>query len=134
MTVPQEVKLARHATDLNDNGHEVITDSVTAETDTTKRLAPDGAGGVAWGAGGGSGVTGFATPAVVLGTAAAAGAATTVIRSDSTIIAFDATVPVTQAFGDVAATGSVAKVARRDHRHGMPAASPTARTFTFFGG
>src|SRR6185437_1352052 len=37
--------------------------------------------------GSGSGVTGFATPAIVLGTAAAAGSATTVIRSDSTIVA-----------------------------------------------
>lgn len=63
----------------------------------------------------------FATPAVVLGTAAAAGAATTVIRSDSTILAFDATVPATQAFGDSAATGSAAIAARRDHVHGMPA-------------
>lgn len=71
-----------------------------------------------------SGSISFATPAIVLGTAAAAGAASTVIRSDSTIVAFDATVPVTQAFGDVAATGSVAKAARRDHVHGMPA-SPT---------
>jgi hypothetical protein len=48
----------------------------------------------------------FATPAIVLGSSAAAGAATTVIRSDATIAAFDATVPVTQAFGDAAATGS----------------------------
>jgi hypothetical protein len=65
----------------------------------------------------------FATPAIVLGEAAAAGVATTVIRSDATVAAFDATVPVTQAFSDAAATGSVAFAARRDHRHGMPAAS-----------
>lgn len=63
----------------------------------------------------------FATPAVVLGTAAAAGAASTVIRSDSTIVAFDATVPSTQAFGDSAATGSAAVAARRDHKHAMMA-------------
>jgi hypothetical protein len=63
----------------------------------------------------------YATPAIVLGTAAAAGAASTVIRSDSTIVAFDATVPTTQAFGDAAATGSAAVAARRDHVHGMPA-------------
>jgi len=67
--------------------------------------------------------TSFATPAIVLGTAAAAGAASTVIRSDSTIAAFDATVPTTQAFGDAAATGSVAFAARRDHKHGMPSAT-----------
>lgn len=71
--------------------------------------------GGAWG-------PGFATPAIVLGTAAAAGSASTVIRSDATIVAFDATVPVTQAFSDAAATGSAAVAARRDHKHGMPAA------------
>jgi hypothetical protein len=65
----------------------------------------------------------FATPAIVLGISAAAGSAGTVIRSNSTIAAFDATAPVTQAFGDSAATGSVAYAARRDHRHGMPASS-----------
>jgi hypothetical protein len=66
-------------------------------------------------------VPAFATPAIVLGTAAAAGAAATVIRSDSTVVAFDATVPSTQAFGDSAATGSAAVAARRDHKHAMPA-------------
>jgi hypothetical protein len=78
----------------------------------------------------GGGVTGFATPAVVLGTAAAAGAATTVIRSDSTIVAFDATVPTTQAFGDSAATGSAAVAARRDHKHGEPTAAVTTSGLT----
>jgi hypothetical protein len=78
-------------------------------------------GGTTWHGQWVGGVT-FATPAIVLGTAAAAGAATTVIRSDSTIVAFDATVPTTQAFGDAAATGSAAFAARRDHLHGMPAA------------
>ncbi len=61
------------------------------------------------------------TPAVVLSTAAAAGVATTFLRDDDTIIAFDVTVPVTQAFSDAAATGSAAVAARRDHKHGMPA-------------
>lgn len=73
----------------------------------------------------------FATNALVLGTAAAAGAATTPMRSNDTIAAFDATVPVTQAFSDAAATGSAAFAARRDHKHGMPA-SPSSKTF--FGG
>lgn len=67
----------------------------------------------------------FATPAIVLGTAAAAGAASTVIRSDSTIVAFDATAPTTQAFGDAAAAGSAAVSARRDHKHAMMT-DPTA--------
>ncbi len=68
---------------------------------------------------------GLATNALVLGTAAAAGAATTAFRSDDTIAAFDATVPSSQAFGDAAATGSVAKAARRDHKHAMMT-NPTA--------
>lgn len=63
----------------------------------------------------------FAVPAIALGTAAAAGVATTPIRSDATVVAFDATAPVTQAFGDAAAVGAAAVAARRDHRHGMPA-------------
>ena len=69
------------------------------------------------------GLTGFATPAIVLGTAAAPGSATTAVRSDATIVAFDATVPVTQALGDSAATGSATVAPRRDHKHGMPALS-----------
>jgi hypothetical protein len=71
----------------------------------------------------GAGITSssFATPAIVLGTAAAAGTGSSVIRHNSTIVAFDATVPTTQAFGDAAATGSAAVAARRDHLHGMPA-------------
>lgn len=64
--------------------------------------------------------TSFATPSVALGTAAAAGSASTAIRSDSTILAFDVTVPTTQAFGDAAATGSAGTAARRDHKHAMP--------------
>lgn len=71
---------------------------------------------------GGAGAS-FATPSIALGSSAAAGAASTVIRSDSTIAAFDATAPVTQALGDSAATGSAAFAARRDHKHGMPALS-----------
>lgn len=63
----------------------------------------------------------FATPAIALGSAAAAGVATTPIRSDATIAAFDATAPETQAMGDAAAVGVAARAARRDHKHGMPA-------------
>jgi len=66
-------------------------------------------------------ITGFAVPTVSLGTAHAAGTATTVLRTDATFAAFDATVPTTQAVGDSAATGSAAVAARRDHVHGMPA-------------
>ena len=72
----------------------------------------------------------FATPAIVLGTAAAAGSAATVIRSDATIVAFDATAPANEAFGDSAATGSAAVAARRDHKHGMPTAAVTTSGLT----
>ncbi len=75
-------------------------------------------GSVVQGAGGGST---FGTPALTLGTANAAGAIDEVIRRDATILAFDATVPVTQAFGDAAAVGAATVAARRDHKHGMPA-------------
>jgi hypothetical protein len=63
----------------------------------------------------------FATPAIVLGSAAAAGSAGTLVRSDGTIAAFDATSPTNQAFGDAAAVGTAAFAARRDHKHAMPA-------------
>lgn len=63
------------------------------------------------------GVLPFATPAIALGSAAAAGSGTSPIRHNSTIAAFDSTAPgdvdPTQASG----TGSVAYAARRDHRH-----------------
>jgi len=68
----------------------------------------------------------FATPAIVLGTAAGAGVAATVIRSDATIVAFDATVPTTSAVGDAAAAGSAAVTARRDHLHGREAFGASA--------
>lgn len=61
----------------------------------------------------------FATNTIALGTAATAGVATTLIRSDATIAAFDATVPTTITAGAAAAAGSAAFAARRDHTHGM---------------
>lgn len=69
----------------------------------------------------GAGAT-FGTPAIVLGTAAAAGSTDEVMRRDSTIVAFDATAPTTLDYDDSAATGSAAVAARRDHVHGMPSA------------
>lgn len=62
----------------------------------------------------------YATPGLTLGTANAAGAAATLIRSDATIAIFDTTAPSTLAYGGAAAVGSVAFAARRDHAHGMP--------------
>lgn len=63
----------------------------------------------------------YAAPALTLTTANAAGAATTLMRSDASIAIFDATNPSTQAFGDAAAVGAAAFAARRDHKHAMPA-------------
>jgi hypothetical protein len=73
---------------------------------------------------------GFASPSIALDSSAAAGAAGTVIRSDATIAAFDATAPTTQALGDSAAVGSIAFAARRDHKHAMPAAAVTSSGLT----
>lgn len=66
------------------------------------------------------------TPAVVLSATAAAGTATTYLRTDDQIIAFDATAPTTQAFSDAAAVGTAVKAARRDHKHAWPALGTTA--------
>lgn len=75
------------------------------------------------------GMPAFATPAIVLSTTASAGVATTLLRSDATIAAFDATVPTTIAVGASASAGAAAVAARRDHTHGMAAfGSVTAQT------
>ncbi len=92
----------------------------TAWIQTTTGMITVGSTSLVFAQFGGAAVS-YATPAIVLGSAAAAGAASTVIRSDSTIVAFDATVPSTQAFGDAASAGSAAVTARRDHKHAMPA-------------
>jgi hypothetical protein len=74
-----------------------------------------------WAAVSGGGASG-GTPALTLGTANSAGSSGTFLRDDDTILVFDATVPVTQAYSDAAAAGSATVAARRDHKHGMPAA------------
>lgn len=73
----------------------------------------------------------FATPAIALGSAAAAGAAGTVIRSDSTIAAFDTNAPTASAVGDAASVGSAAFAARRDHTHGREAFGAVTAATTF---
>ncbi len=95
-------------------------------TDTHVLSISDGTAWTDIGPGGGTASVTFGTPAVALGTAAAFGSIAEAIRRDSTIVAFDATVPVTQAFGDSAATGSAAVAARRDHKHAMPATPVTS--------
>jgi hypothetical protein len=66
-------------------------------------------------------LTVLTAPAFTLGTANTAGSAVTAVASDSTLAAFDATVPTTIAYGASAAAGSVALASHRDHTHGMPA-------------
>lgn len=66
------------------------------------------------------------TPALTLGTANAAGSASTAIATDATIAAFDGTTPAAETFGAAGATGSAAFAARRDHVHAMPA-DPTGK-------
>lgn len=68
----------------------------------------------------------YAAPSLTLGVANAAGAANTVIRTDATILAFDATVPNIIQPDDSAAAGAATVAARRDHEHGIVAAAPAA--------
>lgn len=56
-------------------------------------------------------------PALVLGSAAADGVATGIVRPDATIAAFDATDPAATVPGNAAVVGVAAKAARRDHVH-----------------
>lgn len=80
----------------------------------------------------GAGGATFATPAIALGSSAAAGTANSVIRSDSTIAAFDATNPHASAPGDAAAVGAAAFAARRDHVHARESTSDFASYITGF--
>jgi len=66
----------------------------------------------------------YAVPALTLGLANAAGAAETVLRTDATILVFDATVPNTIQCDDAAAAGAAGVAARRDHEHGIVCAAP----------
>ncbi|HUW31972.1 MAG TPA: hypothetical protein VM223_10195, partial [Planctomycetota bacterium] len=66
----------------------------------------------------------YAVPALTLGVANAAGAADTVIRSDATILAFDAVNPVTLVPDAAAAVGVATVTAHRDHGHAIACAAP----------
>ena len=69
------------------------------------------------------------TPALTFGTANAAGAASTFVRTDATLAAFDATVPTSSALGDAAAAGTAGVAARRDHLHGRESFATPALSF-----
>lgn len=64
------------------------------------------------------------------------GADDTILMADAAAAAglkwVAAAIPVTQAFGDVAAAGTSDTFTRGDHRHGMPAAPAAAVSFTAF--
>jgi hypothetical protein len=66
----------------------------------------------------------LAAPAFTLGTANAAGAAATAVSSNSTLLAFDTTLPDAITYGQSGAVGSSTTAARRSHVHAM-AAEPT---------
>lgn len=68
-----------------------------------------------------AGASTYAVPTIVLDTTPAEGSAPTALRSDATILAFDATDPTDGTFDDVANTGFTPFAARRDHTHGWPA-------------
>jgi hypothetical protein len=66
-------------------------------------------------------LTEFVTPAITFGTAAADGTATSTIRSDSGVIAFNGSSPDSVSFGQSGGPGSVNFASRIDHLHAMVA-------------
>jgi len=68
--------------------------------------------------------TTLAAPALTLGTSNSAGAATTAFSTNSTILAFDTTLPSAVDYSQSASVGTAVTAPRRDHSHAM-AAVPT---------
>jgi len=75
-------------------------------------------------------LTVLTAPAFTLGTANAAGSAITAVASDSTLLAFDATVPDAITFGQSGAAGVAVVPPRRDHAHAMAALTAAAGAST----
>lgn len=92
--------------------------AVTVARSDHRHAVDSGVAGAGLTLAGGALTVAYAAPAVTLGTVAASGAANTAIRTDATIVAFDATAPTSSAVGDAAATGAATVAARRDHIHG----------------
>jgi hypothetical protein len=80
-------------------------------------------------------LTEFATPDLTLTTANAAGSAgvKTTIRSDASILTYDAVAPTTISSGASPAAGDTATAARRNHTHGAPAIVSTQYVGAFCG-
>jgi hypothetical protein len=64
-------------------------------------------------------LTEFATPNLTLTTANAAGVAPSTVRSDASVLVYDATIPVASTYGGSSVVGSAATSARRDHKHAL---------------
>lgn len=64
----------------------------------------------------------LAVPAFTLGTSNVAGSAQTAVSSNSTLLAFDATLPDAITYGQSGSAGSAVVSSRRDHAHAMAAA------------
>lgn len=90
--------------------------SVYSCSDHSLVYVTDGSTWSTWATLGGS-VPSFATPTIALGATAAGGAASTIIRSDATIDAFDTSDPAATVPGNAAVVGTVDFAARRDHVH-----------------
>jgi len=74
-------------------------------------------------------LTAFAAPALTFGTTNSAGSAETTIATDSTILAFDATVPDAITYGQSGAAGTATVTSRRDHAHAMASGSGVAKVW-----
>jgi len=71
----------------------------------------------------------LAAPSLTLGTSNSAGGAATAFATNSTILAFDATLPDAITFGQSGAVGSATVASRRDHAHAMEASAGGALTY-----
>jgi hypothetical protein len=73
----------------------------------------------------------LAAPAYVLGLANSAGVAKTAVASDSTLLAFDGTLPDALTYSQSGATGTATVASRRDHVHEMPAGFTASQVMAY---
>lgn len=77
-------------------------------------------------------LSGLEAPSFTLGTSNVLGTALTAVPSNSTLLAFDATLPDAITFGQSGSAGSATVTARRDHAHAM-ASVPAVTTLIITG-